>query len=70
MLDRHDSEKMVVSRLLEDEKFDWFKKLDSLVWQYSNIAGKNVDIYNINANSEPQNVIEMVLYYINRYTEE
>lgn len=69
MLDRSDNEKMVISRLLEDERFDWFKKLDSLVWHYNNIAGKNVDLYNINANSDTQSVVEMVLYYIGRYVE-
>lgn len=66
MLDRNDSDMMIVSRLLEDEKTDWFKKLDSLVWHYNNIVGKNVQLYDINANSDPKCVMDLVLYYISR----
>lgn len=70
MLERHDSDAMIISRLLEDEKDDWFKKLDSLVWHYNNIIGKNVDLYNINANSDPKCVMELTLYYMNKYMED
>lgn len=70
MLDRHDSDMMIISRLLEDEKDDWFKKLDSLVWYYNNIVGKNVEMYNINANGNPKCVMELVLYYMKRYLED
>lgn len=70
MLNRHDSDMMIISRLLEDEKFDWFNKLDSLVWHYSNIIGKNVELYNINANNDSNCVMELVLYYMNRYMED
>lgn len=38
MLDRNDSDTMIISRLLEDEKEDWFKEIDSLVWHYNNIV--------------------------------
>lgn len=67
MLDRNDSDTMIISRLLEDEKEDWFKEIDSLVWHYNNIVGKNVHLYNINANGDPQCVMGLILYYINRY---
>jgi guanylate kinase len=70
MLDRHDSDSMIISRLLEDEKSDWYKELDSLVWHYNNIVGKNIDLYNINANNDLRSVIELVLYYMNRYMED
>ena len=66
MIERGDNEQMIVSRLLEDEKLDWFKKLDSVVWHYNNIVGKNVQLYSINANSNPNAVIELVLYYMNK----
>ena len=68
MIDRGDGDMMIVSRLLEDEKFDWFNKLDSLSWNYSNIIGKHVELYTINANNETENVIDLVLYYMRRYT--
>ena len=66
MIDRHDSDMMIISRLLEDEKNDWFKKLDSLVWHYNNIIGKDVELYNVNANNDPNMVMELVLYYMNK----
>lgn len=67
MIDRGDGDMMIVSRLLEDEKFDWFKKLDSLSWHYNNNVGKNVVLYNINANAETSDVVDVVLYYMKRY---
>ena len=67
MIDRHDSDMMIISRLLEDEKLDWFKKLDSLVWHYNNIIGKDVQFYEINANSDTECVMDLVLYYMKRY---
>lgn len=70
MIDRGDGDMKIVSRLLEDEKLDWFKKLDSLSWHYSNIIGKNVDLYSIDANSDAKNIIELVLYYMKRYMED
>lgn len=70
MADRHDSDMMIISRLLEDEKDDWFKKLDSLVWHYSNIIGKYVELYSVNANSNLRDVIELVLYYMKEYMED
>lgn len=69
MLDRGDSDMMIISRLLQDEKDDWLKQLDSLVWKYSNIFGKDVQLCNINANGNLQNVMELVLYYMKQYTE-
>lgn len=70
MIERHDCDTAIISRLLEDEKFDWFKKLDSLTWHYSNIIGKDVQLYSINANENLKNVIELVLYYMKQYEED
>ena len=70
MIDRHNCDAAIVSRLLEDERFDWLKKLDSLTWHYSNIIGKDVQLYPINANSDLINVVELVLYYMRQYTED
>ena len=70
MVDRDDSDTMIVSRLIEDEKNDWFKKLNSLVSHYDNVIGKDVRLYNINANNDPKCVMDLVLYYMNRQAEE
>lgn len=70
MLDRHDSDMSIISRLLQDEKSDWFKQLDSIAWRYTHILGKTVDLYSVNANGNQTVVLELVLYYINRYMED
>lgn len=70
MLERGDGDMMIISRLLQDEKEDWCKQLDSLVWKYINIVGKDVQLYNVNANNNLKHVLELVLYYIQKYTED
>ena len=70
MVDRGDSDMMIISRLLQDEKDDWIKQLESLTWKYSNIFGKNVELYNINANGSLESVLGLVLYYIRRHMED
>ncbi len=69
MIDRGDSDTMIVSRLLQDEKDDWYTQLDTLIWHYNNITNKDVQLYKVNANNDLDSVVELVLYYINRYTE-
>lgn len=64
MIERNDSDMSIISRLLQDEKYDWFNKLDSLVWHYSNIENKSVDLYAIDANKSLTDVMEQILYYI------
>ena len=70
MIDRYDSDMSIISRLLQDEKSDWYSQLDSLVWRYSRILGKDVELHSINANGNTTVVLEMVLYYINRFMED
>lgn len=70
MIDRDDNDMMIVSRLLEDEKNDWHKQLDSLVWHYKNLIGKDVDLHIVNANGDLRQVFELVQNYIQRYMEE
>ena len=70
MVDRHDSDTAIISRLYNDEEFDWYNKLDKLVWHYSNIEHKNIELYKINANKDEKDVIEQVLYHMKRYLED
>ena len=69
MLDRHDSDMQIVSRLLQDEQYDWYHRLDALVWHYERINGKNVELHSVNANGEQSNILELVLYYMKQHTE-
>lgn len=70
MIDRHDSDASIISRLLEDEKDDWLKQLNTLVWHYSKIEGRSVELNQIDANKNLTDVMELVLYYINKYVED
>lgn len=70
MLDRHDSDSAIVGRLYNDEEFDWYNKLDKVVWHYSNIERKNVELYKIDANHNAKNVLEQVLCHMKRYLED
>jgi guanylate kinase len=64
MLDRNDSDIAIISRLLQDEKDDWGKQLDHLVWNYNHVVGKNVDLHSVNANGDRDDVLKMVQYYM------
>ena len=67
MLERKDSDTEIVARLLQDEQYDWYHKLDALVWHYQNINGKDVDLHSINANGNQADVVEMTLYYMRQH---
>ena len=69
MLDRGDSDTQIVSRLHNDEQFDWHDKLNKLVWDYSKLHNRNVELYKINANNNKENVLELVLYFMNKVEE-
>lgn len=69
MLDRGDGDMMIVSRLLQDEKDDWFEQLVSLVGKHS-VSGKNVYLHKINANEDLQQVLDLVKYYIEIHEED
>ena len=69
MMDRHDSDSAIISRLLQDEQYDWFDELDKLVWEHKHLYGTNVCLYKIYADDDIDQVMKRVLFYIN-YDEE
>lgn len=69
MLDRGDSDMQIVSRLHNDEQFDWYDKLNKLVWDFSKLHNRNVELYKINANNNKDNILELVLYFMNKVKE-
>ena len=69
MIDRHDCDTAIVGRLHNDEAFDWYGKLDHIVWHYTNIEHRDVELYKINANKNKEEVLEMVLYYMRQFEE-
>jgi guanylate kinase len=64
MIDRGDSDMSIISRLLQDEKDDWLKQLNNLVWHYNHIVGKEVTLHSINANGNQASILEMIQYYM------
>ena len=67
MVDRGDSDMTIISRLLQDEKDDWFRQLERLVWHYNHIIGRDVDLHSIDANNDEKSVLETVRYYMEDY---
>jgi guanylate kinase len=70
MLARNDSDAMIISRLLQDEKDDWYKQTNSLVWRHAKLENKIVDLYQVDANKNLVEVMEQVLYYMNKHVED
>ena len=64
MVDRHDSESTIISRLLQDEQYDWFDKLDEMVWKQKHLYGTNVCLYKVYADDDIDQVMKRVLFYI------
>ena len=60
MLERHDSDTQIVSRLLQDEKSDWLKDLLSIESDNYN----KIFISTVNANHNLQNVYQRVKYIV------
>lgn len=69
MINRGDSNAQVVSRLLQDEKDDWYKQLDSLVWHYANNENMDVMLHSVDANQTLSAVMTQVVYCMDQYKE-
>lgn len=69
MIDRHDCDAAIVSRLHQDEESDWLQELNKLVWHYKNNVGRDVDIYTINANQDIESVMRQIIKHMQEETE-
>ena len=70
MVERGASDMEIVSRLYDDEEYDWEKKLNSLIWHYTKIDNRDIELNLVNANDSKEAVLELVLYYMERYMED
>lgn len=70
MLNRGDSDMQIVSRLLQDEQDDWYRQLETLVWNYANNEKMNVVLYKVDANGMLPDVVAQTINYINMHEEE
>lgn len=67
MINRHDCDAAIVSRIYNDEEFDWQHELSKIIWNYKNNEGKNVEMHVINAN---QNIDDVLMYVTNYFNSE
>ena len=67
MVDRHDSDMAIVSRLHNDEAFDWYNELHKIVWCYQHVDNKDVELFVIDANQDKEEVLKVVNEHINKY---
>ena len=67
MIDRHDSDMAIVSRLYNDEEFNWEDRLIELV---QNSTQQNVDLYAIDANQDIDAVLKPIINLINEQLED
>ena len=70
MVDRGESDAFIVSRLYNDDEFDWKKELNKLAWHYKKQRGKNVEMYIIDANQDIESVLTQVISCTNYETED
>ena len=64
MINRHDHDAAIVSRLHNDEASDWEDELNKLIWHYKNNCGKDVVLYIVDANQNIDNVLVQVKTHI------
>lgn len=65
MRNRQSSDSEIVSRLYNDETYDWEDKLHKTVWHYKNNENKNVEMITIDANKSVDNVVSCIAEYMN-----
>lgn len=64
MMDRHDSDMQIVSRIYNDEKSDWFVDLKVLRWHYAYDLHRNVVLHMIHADEDVEKVLEQIENHI------
>lgn len=65
MVDRGDSDHAIVSRLHQDEGYDWYDKLYKIAYHYKNNLQRDIKLTKIDANKAQEEVIRDVLEIIN-----
>lgn len=69
MLDRGDSDTAIIGRLRNDEEYNWFDKLDSIVWTHNYKYHTDVVLHRIDANKTVNEVMDRIIYCVKRSEE-
>ena len=67
MIYRGDTDRVIVCRLLQDEEYDWQNKLESMAWKQVNLENKRVEVFRVDANRQPSDVLKQVLHYMRKF---
>ena len=70
MINRHEPDMTIVSRIYNDEAFDWKEDLYNTVSIYKNTSGKNVRMCVVDANKNIDDVIDQIHKYMTRKSED
>lgn len=70
MLNRGDSDAQIISRLLQDEKEDWYDQLNALVWHYAHNEHRDIELHSVDANQHVSDVVSQVVSYMKKHKEE
>lgn len=63
MLERGDHDSKIISRLLEDEKYNWYEKIQEVVLDVNYNTYRYVRIYKVDAEQSQTDVINQILWY-------
>lgn len=69
MINRNDPDTAIISRIYNDEEFEWERELSKLVWNAKNNENKNVEIHVVDANRDLDNVLLQTWTFMNSYLE-
>ena len=70
MINRHEPDMTIVSRIYNDEAFDWKEDLYNTVSIYKNTSGKNVRMCVVDANKNIDDVMDQIHKYMTRKSED
>jgi guanylate kinase len=70
MMNRGDHDIQILSRIYNDEEFDWEGQLNKIAWHYKNNLERNVNLHTIDANVDVATVLARVVNYMALYVEE
>lgn len=70
MIDRHDCDSAIISRLYNDAEFDWKQELSKLVWHHKNNLERDVEMCIVDADQSIDKVLGQTMNYFEQNSEE
>lgn len=70
MVDRGDSDMQIVSRLHDDEAYDWYKRLAQIEFDYGTLKSMNISLCAVDANKDKKTVLKDIMYLMENVMED